>query len=122
MPSKAKLTRRDSIRVAQRASDRLDLNTLTSQIANEVVESHFALGFDVGRVHVGVEEDHGEGQDENGVRVVELLHHVWITHAVSLAARERKQQQQHERCLKKKKCCGGDIKKTACRAKANLLG
>lgn len=60
----------------------------TSQVANEVVESHFTLRFNVGRVHVGVEEDHGEGQDEDGVGVVKLLHHIWITHAVSLAEKE----------------------------------
>lgn len=57
----------------------------TSQVANEVVESHFTLRFNVGRVHVRVEQDHGEGQDENGVGVVKLLHHIWITHAVPLA-------------------------------------
>lgn len=62
--------------------------TQTSQVANEVVESHFTLRFNVGRVHVGVEEDHGEGQDEDGVGVVKLLHHIWITHAVSLAEKE----------------------------------
>lgn len=68
-------------------------NAPTSQIAYEVVESHFALGFDVGRVHVGVEENHGEGQDEDSVRVVKLLHHVWIAHAVSLAAEGENVQQ-----------------------------
>lgn len=61
------------------------LNILTSQIAYEVVKSHFTLGFDVGRVHISVEENHGEGQDKNGVWVVKLLHHVRITHTVSLA-------------------------------------
>lgn len=60
----------------------------TSQVANEVVKSHFTLRFDVGRVHVRVEEDHGEGQDENGVGVVKLLHHIWIAHAVPLAVKE----------------------------------
>lgn len=62
--------------------------TQTSQVANEVIESHFTLRFNVGRVHVSVEEDHGEGQDEDGVGVVKLLHHIWITHAVSLAVKE----------------------------------
>lgn len=66
------------------------------------------MGFDVGGVHVGVEEDHGEGQDEDGVWVVELLHHVWITHAVSLAAREEAFH----------KIRGREKKKTAFRAKA----
>lgn len=60
----------------------------TSQVANEVVESHLTLRFNVGGVHVGVEENHGEGQDEDGVGVVKLLHHIWITHAVSLAEKE----------------------------------
>lgn len=43
------------------------------------------MGFDVRGVHVSVEENHGEGQDENGVWVVKLLHHVRIAHTVSLA-------------------------------------
>lgn len=81
----------------------LHLNTLTSQIAYEVVKSHFSLGFDVGRVHVGVEENHGEGQDENGVGVVKLLHHVRITHTVSLAVEGRNVDGIIIRDLKKKK-------------------
>lgn len=68
----------------------LHLNVLTPQVAYEVVQSHLTLGLDVGRVHVSVEENHGEGQDEDGVWVVKLLHHVRITHAVSLAAEGEK--------------------------------
>lgn len=60
----------------------------TSEVANEVVKSHFTLRFNVGWVHVRVEEDHGEGQDENGVGVVKLLHHIWIAHAVPLAVKK----------------------------------
>ena len=63
----------------------MNLDTLTSEVANEVIKAHFALGFDVGGVHVSVEEDHSEGQDEDGVRVMKLLHHIRITHTVPLA-------------------------------------
>lgn len=35
--------------------------SLTPQIANEVFQHHLAVGFDVGAVHVCVEEDDGEG-------------------------------------------------------------
>lgn len=63
---------------------------VTSQIAYEVVETHFALRFDVGGVHVRVEEDHSKRQDEDGVRVMELLHHIGVTHAVPLAAKDIK--------------------------------
>ena len=65
----------------------LQLIRLTSQVADEVLQHHLALGLDVGAVHVGVEEDDGEGQDEDGVGVVELLHHVRVAHAVALAVR-----------------------------------
>lgn len=60
--------------------------TLTSQIANEVLQHHLPVRLDVGAVHVRIEEDDCKGQDEDGVRVVKLLDHIWVTHAVSLAA------------------------------------
>lgn len=63
----------------------LRLNILTSQITYEVIKPHFALGFDVRGVHVSVEENHSEGQDENGVWIVKLLHHIRIAHTISLA-------------------------------------
>lgn len=92
-------------------------NILTSQIANEVVESHFALGLDVGGVHVSVEENHGEGQDENGVWVVKLLHHVWITHTVSLAVEGVGGGGVHWIIItdasKKNKCCGSNSSEAA---------
>lgn len=47
------------------------------------------MRFDVGGVHVGVEEDYSEGQNENGVRVVKLLNDVRITHAVPLTVEDR---------------------------------
>lgn len=59
--------------------------TLTSQVPDEVLQHHLPVGFDVGAVHVRVEEDDREGQDENGVRVMELLDHVRVTHTVPLA-------------------------------------
>lgn len=59
---------------------------LTSQIANEVLQHHLPVRLDVGAVHVRVEEDDRKGQDEDGVWVVKLLDHIWITHAVPLAA------------------------------------
>lgn len=58
----------------------------TSQVPDKVLQHHLAVGLDVGAVHVGVEQDDGEGQDEDGVRVVELLHHFGVAHAVALAA------------------------------------
>lgn len=60
--------------------------TLTSQIANEVLQHHLPVRLDVGAVHVRIEEDDCKGQDEDGVRVVKLLDHIWVTHAVPLAA------------------------------------
>lgn len=57
---------------------------LTSQVPDEVLEQHLAVGLDVGTVHVGVQQDDGERQDEDGVRVVELLHDVGVAHAVAL--------------------------------------
>lgn len=61
--------------------------SLTSEIAYEVLQQHLAVGLDVGTVHVGVEQNDGEGQDEDGVWVMKLLHHVWVAHAVALTAR-----------------------------------
>ena len=63
----------------------------TSQVSDEVLQHHLAVGLDVGAVHVGVEEDDGEGQDEDGVRVVELPHHLGVAHAVALAVGETRE-------------------------------
>lgn len=71
--------------------------SLTPQIANKVLQHHLAVGLDVGTVHVCVEEDDGEGQDEDGVWVVELLHHIWIAHAVALA-KEKEQNKGVHNC------------------------
>ncbi len=57
----------------------------TSQILDEVLKFHLAFQLDVGAVHVSVEEDDGESQDEDGVRVSELTHHIRVTDAVTLA-------------------------------------
>ena len=56
----------------------------TSEIFDKVLQLHLPLWFDVGAVHVCVEEDDGEGQDEDGVRVSELSHHRGVTDAVAL--------------------------------------
>lgn len=57
----------------------------TSQVPDKVLQHHLPVRLNVGAVHVGVEEDDGEGQDEDGVGVVELLHHLRVAHAVALA-------------------------------------
>ena len=59
-------------------------HTLTPQVAYEVLQHHLAVGLDVWAVHVRVEEDDGEGQDEDGVRVLELANQRWVTHTVPL--------------------------------------
>lgn len=58
---------------------------LTSQISDEVLQHHLPVRLNIGAVHVSVEEDDGEGQDEDGVGVVELLYHLGVAHAVALA-------------------------------------
>lgn len=60
--------------------------SLTSEVAYEVLQQHLAVGLDVGTVHVGVEQNDGKGQDEDGVWVMKLLHHVGVAHAVPLTA------------------------------------
>ncbi len=61
---------------------------------------------DVGTVHVSVEQNDGEGQDEDGVRIVKLLHHVRVTHAVALTVdveeTEREEGQKSEKTWQKK--------------------
>lgn len=58
---------------------------LTSKVSDKVFQHHLPVRLDVGAVHVGVEKNDGKGQDEDGVWVVELLHHLGVTHAVALA-------------------------------------
>ena len=58
---------------------------LTSKVSDEVLQHHLPVRLNIGAVHVSVEEDDSEGQDEDGVRVVELLHHLGVAHAVALA-------------------------------------
>lgn len=65
-------------------------SNVTSQILDEILQFHLPLCFHVGAVHVRVEEDDGEGQDEDGVGVLELSHQRGIAHAVSLTAGETK--------------------------------
>lgn len=62
------------------------LSARTSQILDEILQFHLPLSFDVGTVHICVEEDDGECQDEDGVRVLELPNQRRITHTVSLTA------------------------------------
>ena len=58
---------------------------VTSQVLDEVLHLHLPLGLVVGAVHIRVEEDDGEGQDEDGVWVPELTHHRGVADAVPLA-------------------------------------
>ena len=59
----------------------------TSKVFNKVFKLHLPLRLDVGAVHVRVEEDDGEGQDEDGVGVPELAHHTGVADAVALAVK-----------------------------------
>lgn len=60
---------------------------LTSEVLDKVLQLHFALWLDIGAVHVCVEQDDGEGQDEDGVWVPELSHHPRVADTVPLAGR-----------------------------------
>lgn len=62
---------------------------LTSEVFHKVLQFHLALRLHVGTVHVGIEEDDGEGQDKDGVWVSELAHHYWVADTVPLAEREK---------------------------------
>lgn len=66
------------------------LCVFTSEVLDEILQFHLPLSLDVGTVHVCVEEDDGEGQDEDGVRVLELSDQGWVTHTVPLTAGETK--------------------------------
>ena len=46
----------------------------TSEVADEVVELHLAVGFDVLVVEISVEHDDGKRKEENGVSTTELTH------------------------------------------------
>lgn len=58
---------------------------LTSEVLHKILQFHLALRLHIGAVHVRVEEDDGEGQDEDSVWVSELAHHSWVADAVPLA-------------------------------------
>ena len=66
---------------------------LTSQVLDEVLELHLPLRLDVGAVHVRVEEDDGEGQDEDGVWVLELADQHRVAHAVPLTAQRESERE-----------------------------
>lgn len=59
----------------------------TSEVFNKVFQFHLPFRFDVGAVHVSVEEDDGKGKDENGVRVPELSQHDRVADAIALTAK-----------------------------------
>ena len=75
---------------------------LTSQVLDEVLQLHLPLGFDVGAVHVRVEEDDGKGQDKDGVGVSELTHHARVADAVTLTASMKRRKEGEERGGEKK--------------------
>ena len=65
------------------------LTLVTSQVLHKVLQLHLPLRLDVGAVHVRVEEDDGEGQNEDGVGVPELSYHRRIADAVALTKRQK---------------------------------
>lgn len=65
------------------------LDRITSKVLDKILQFHFPLCFDVGAVHVCVEEDDGKCQDEDCVWVLKLTDKRRVAHAVSLAARQK---------------------------------
>lgn len=61
----------------------------TSQILDKILQFHLPLCFDVGAVHIRVEEDYGKRQNKDGVRILELPNQGWIAHTVPLAENKR---------------------------------
>lgn len=59
----------------------------TSEVLDKVLQLHLALRLDIGAVHVCVEQDDREGQDEDGVWVPELPYHPRVADTVPLAGR-----------------------------------
>lgn len=60
---------------------------LTSEVLDKVLQLHLALRLDIGAVHVCVEQNDGEGQDEDSVWVPELPYHSRVADTVPLAGR-----------------------------------
>ena len=69
---------------------------LTPQVLDKVLQLHLPLRLDVGAVHVRVEEDDGEGQDEDGVWILELPDQHRVTNTVPLTG-ERERERERER-------------------------
>lgn len=59
--------------------------TPTSQVANEVLHLHLAVGLDGSVVEVSVEHDDGKGKQKDSLCCVELLHLVWVAHTVAVS-------------------------------------
>lgn len=64
---------------------------LTSQVLDEVLQLHLPLGLDVGAVHVRVQEDDGERQDEDGVWILELPDQHWVAYTVPLTTEKERE-------------------------------
>lgn len=60
----------------------------TSEVLDEVLYLHLPLCLNVGAVHIRVEEDDGEGQDEDRVGVLELSDQHRVTDTVPLTGGE----------------------------------
>lgn len=67
--------------------DKMSCSWLTSEVLDKVLQLHLALRLDIGAVHVCVEQNDGEGQDEDGVWVPELPYHSRVADTVPLAGR-----------------------------------
>lgn len=72
----------------------------TSQVFDKILQLHLPLGLDVGAVHVCIEEDDRERQDEDGVRVPELPNHSGVADAVALAADTKQEIENRQKLMK----------------------
>ena len=72
------------------------MQRLTPQVLDEVLKLHLPLRLNVGAVHVRIEEDDGEGQDEDGVWILELPDQHRVTNTVPLTAERQKKKKEEE--------------------------
>lgn len=65
----------------------LHVKSHTSEIADEVIELHLSVWFDVLVVEISVEHDNGKCQQEHSVSAAELSYHIRVTFGIAASKR-----------------------------------